>query len=108
MDDNTRRLSRERYLGTMSGKMRNVTDHAELPDEIWDYAGRLPDTARISEDRLRQRQAEAVYENDERTFRHILLFCDKKNRYAVIVVDMTNGSILGHYLLDLNEEYGLE
>ena len=50
---------------------------------------------------------EAVYENDENTFQHILLFANQKNTYVVIIVDMICKSIIGHYLLDLNEKYGL-
>lgn len=50
---------------------------------------------------------EAVYENTERTYQHILLFTNQKNFYAVIVVDIVHKTILGHYILDLNEKYGL-
>ena len=31
----------------------------------------------------------------------------QKNLYVVIVVDVINKTILGHYILDLNEKYGL-
>jgi hypothetical protein len=30
------------------------------------------------------------------------------NRYLVIVVDCDQGAVHGHYLLDLNVEYGLD
>lgn len=106
----TRELNVEQYISTMSkapGKMHDVTKTAELSQDIWDYAEKLLNVAPISEDGVRQRQLEAVYENDEQTFRHILLFGEKENCYIVIVVDLTEKSIFGFYPLDLNEAYGL-
>ncbi|MDE6731830.1 MAG: DUF3795 domain-containing protein [Oscillospiraceae bacterium] len=105
-----RELSKEQYLSTMSkpgGKMRDITKTAELPPELWERAEVLINITPISEDSVRERQLEAVYENDERTFRHVLLFGEKKNCYVVVVVDLAENSILGFYPLDLNEEYGI-
>ncbi|CUO01732.1 Uncharacterised protein [Hungatella hathewayi] len=53
------------------------------------------------------RLIEAVYVNSENTYQHILLSTYQKNLYVVIVVDVINKTILGHYILDLNEKYGL-
>lgn len=35
-----------------------------------------------------------------------LLFINRKNIYVVIIVDVIGKRISGHYILDLNEEYG--
>ena len=107
MNVQIRQLSKAQYLGTMSDKMLDITEAAELSDDIWDYAGELLCISPISEDGVLQRQLESVYENDEHTFRHILLFGNKKNCYVVIVVDIADNSVLGFYSLDLNEEYGI-
>lgn len=105
-----RELSKVQYLSTMSkpgGKMRNITQTAELSPVFWKRAEALINIASISEDSVHTRRLEAIYENDERTFRHILLFGEKKNCYVVIVVDLTDNSMFGFYPLDLNEEYGI-
>ena len=105
-----RELSKEQYLSTMSkagGKMLNITQTAELSPDFWDRTEVLLQIAPISEECVHQRRLEAVYENDEHTFRHILLYGEKKNRYVVIVVDPTDNSMYGFYPLDLNEEYGI-
>lgn len=88
--------------------MLNITETAELSENIWSCAEGLLSTALISAESVWKRQLEAVYENVERTFRHILLFGEEKNCYVVIVADMEDHSILGYYPLDLNEEYGIK
>lgn len=108
--DMIRELSKEQYLSTMSkagGKMLNITQTAELSPDFWDRAEGLLQIAPISKESVRERRFEAVYENDEQTFRHILLFGEKKNCYIVMIVDAADNSILGFYPLDLDEEYGI-
>lgn len=94
-------------MSKAGGKMRDITQTAELSPDLWERAEALVNIVSISEDSVHKRQIEAVYENDERTFRHILLFGEKKNCYFVIVVDLTDNSILGFYPLDLNKEYDI-
>jgi hypothetical protein len=50
-----------------------------------------------------------VYRNGpgEGSFYHVLLSFGERNVYLVIVVDCKRASVYGHYILDLNEEYGL-
>lgn len=100
------RLNKEQYLAAMGEKMINITETAELSEDIWNCAEELIRTASASAESVWKRRLEAVYENDTHTFRHILLFGEEKNQYVVIVVDLTDNSILGYYPLDLNEEYG--
>ena len=102
-----KQLNEEQYLSTMGNKMNNVTESAEPLVNIWNYAKQLLKNNLISEDGFSKKYVEAVYENTERTYQHILLFTNQKNFYAVIVVDIVHKTILGHYILDLNEKYGL-
>lgn len=103
----TKQLSETQYLRTMGSKMNDVTESAEPLVNIWDYAERLLEEKLLSKQGFSGKYVEAVYENDENTFQHILLFANQKNTYVVIIVDMICKSIIGHYLLDLNEKYGL-
>lgn len=48
-----------------------------------------------------------VYDSADGVHFHILVDYGIKNVYLVIVVDRAKRSILGHRLLDLNQEYGL-
>ena len=102
-----KQLNEEQYLSTMGNKMNNVTESAEPLVNIWNYAKQLLKNNLISEYGFSKKYVEAVYENTERTYQHILLFTNQKNFYAVIVVDIVHKTILGHYILDLNEKYGL-
>lgn len=87
--------------------MRNVTDSAEVIADIRGYAECLLKSGLISEYGFNNELIEAVYVNEGNTYQHILLFTDKKNCYAVIVIDVLQRTILGHYILDLDREYGI-
>lgn len=87
--------------------MKNVTDTAVFISDIWDYAQELLDNGLISEYGYYGHLIEAVYVNNENTYQHILLFTDTENCYMVIVIDVIGKTIAGHYLLNLNKEYGI-
>lgn len=103
-----RQLNEEEFLNTMGRKMNNVTESAEVLVDIWDYAKQLLNAHLLSELGFSKRYVEAVYENDENTYQHILLFGNRENSYVVIIVDTTHKAILGHYVLDLNKKYDSE
>ncbi len=90
MDRSALRLTKRQFLDTMGEKMFDASEKAEFPESI------------------HKERVYAVYDNITGTFRHILLPCDKKNCFTVIIVDLSDGSIYGYYPLDLNEEYGLD
>lgn len=39
---------------------------------------------------------------------HVLVNSEDKNVFMVLVLDLASRSVLGHRLLNLNQEYGLE
>jgi hypothetical protein len=41
------------------------------------------------------------------TYDHVLVVTKSKNVYLAVIVDLKRNDILGHRLLDLNQEYGL-
>jgi len=49
-----------------------------------------------------------VYRNGASTFDHVLLPTEKQNIFLVIVVDLLDDIILGHYWMDIEKEYGLK
>ena len=100
-------LSEAQYLNTMGSGMNHVTECAETLVDIWGYAKQLLNENLLSKYGFSKKYVEAVYENNEHTYQHILLFANQKNIYVVIVVDVVHKTIFGHYILDLNEKYSL-
>jgi hypothetical protein len=52
-------------------------------------------------------QVERVYRRGDGKLDHVLVVTTTRNVFLVVVVDLIADSIIGHLLLDLNEEYGL-
>ena len=102
-----KQLNEAQYMCTMGTKMYDVTESAEAVVNIWNYAKQLLKDNLISRYGFSKKYVEAVYENNEHTYQHILLFTNQKNSYAVIIIDIIHKTILGHYILDLNEKYSL-
>ena len=102
-----RELTEKEYLATMSDGMKNVTDTAERLTDIWAYASQSGVREVVSEYGFENRLIEAVYENGGGSYQHVLLYGVRKDTYAVIVVDVRERAVFGHYLLDLGEKYGL-
>ena len=57
---------------------------------------------------LENNLVDKVYRNDTSTFDQVLLPTDNKNAFIILVVDIVNETLFGHFKLDLNKEYGLK
>lgn len=104
----TARLTEKQYKDTMTKKMVDVTETAQPVVDIWDYVGHLTKDKEVLDYVNEEQLVEKVYRNDEETFDHILLPTDNSNIFIVIIVDIRQKEIKGHFRLDLNKEYGLE
>ena len=102
-----RELSKEEFLQTMGSGMKDITQDAEAVVDIWEYAESLLAENMISQYGFDNRLIEAVYSEENGHYQHVLLFTAQNNCYIVIVIDTEKRVILGHHLLDLNEEYGI-
>jgi hypothetical protein len=100
-------LSKEDYLATFVDPMRRLEageSYKPIPLKI--YIAEcvselsLPTTAEAIE-------IHHVYLSGDKNFSHILLSWGESNKYLVIVADHRSKTVLGHRILDLNEEYGL-
>ncbi len=87
--------------------MIDVTESAEPVLDIWPYVRQLNEQNVVSDHVLNGELVEHVYRTDTSTFDHVRLSGSRSNEYIVIVVDLRNCAIKGHYLLDLNYQYGL-
>jgi hypothetical protein len=100
-------LSKDEYLATFVEPMlRLEADETYKPVPLGDYVatcirGFDPPVER------KQLQIQHVYLNGDRSYSHVLIHYGPRNRLLVIVVDYNREAVHGHYLLDLDGEYGL-
>ena len=103
----TNELTEEQYLKTMTGRMVDITATAEAVIDIWVYAERLVFEGELDQTIVENQYVQSVYRNDSTTFDHVLLHTGEHNVYVVILVDLINEVIFGHYMLNLNQKYGV-
>ena len=102
----TNQLTSEQFKKTMIGKMINVTDTAEATVEIWPYVIELNKHNIVLDYVLNNRLVELVYRNYSNSVDHVLLPTENPDTFVVIVVNLKEKNIEGHYKLDLEGEYG--
>lgn len=100
-------LTEKEYSSTFGDKMVDVTTTAEPVVDIWLYVKKLVIEEVVDQVVYDNEFVEVVYRSSDNTFDHVLLPTSNKNIFTVIIIDILNKLIKGHYLLDLNEKYGL-
>ncbi|MDX6285618.1 MAG: hypothetical protein QOG53_1103 [Frankiales bacterium] len=86
---------------------RPVTpDDAPRSFELWPYFDSLPESEWQGHDFSARGISYAWAMQGER-WEHVLIDSEDINVKLVLVVDLETEKVLGHYLLDLNEVYGL-
>jgi hypothetical protein len=100
-------LTKEEFLSTMSAKMINVTETAEPVVDIWPYVSELTAAGIVSKIVYERQFVEKVYRNVNQCLDQILLPTSDENVFIVIVINFDKRIIVGHYTLDLADEYGL-
>jgi len=103
----TNELTEEQYLKTMTEKMVDITANAEAVVDIWDYTEQLIFEEKLDKAIVENQFVQSMYRNDSNTFDHVLLPTGENNVYVVILVDLMNEVIIGHYILNLNHKYGI-
>jgi hypothetical protein len=99
-------LTKDEYLATFVEPMQRLeADESYKPVPIGEYVAECIRTLEppVVRDQL---QIQHVYLNGNRSFCHVLIYYSQHNRFLVIVVDCNQEVVRGHYLLDLDEEYG--
>ena len=102
-------LTENEFKSTFSEKMNNVTNTVDAIVDIWKYINLLDESKYFINDYIvEKRLIEKVYRNSEETYDQILIPTKKNNNFLIIVVDIIQKNIYGHYLLDLNKEYRIK
>lgn len=102
-----KQLSEAEYLATMAEPMKPVDTEAEAPFEFWDYFEAIPETHFEGHD-CSEGLVPCVWEHPAGSFQHVLVGSEDENVFMVLVLDMKSRNVLGHRLLNLNREYGLD
>jgi hypothetical protein len=102
----TRRFTEEEFKATMTPKMHNVQEIATDVLDIWPYVHAVPSDD-LEDHVIYEPFVDGVYRTEDDRFDHVMVMTKTKNVYLVVVVDLASDSFHGHWLLDLNREYGL-
>jgi len=102
-----RSLAKHDYLATCRGKMNDVTNAGDATVDIWPYVAEAKRDLELSEHAIEHQLVEYVYRSEDGIYDHVLIPYGVENVYLAIIVDRSAQRVHGHYLLDLNEEYGV-
>ena len=97
-------LSEDEFKSTLSSEgFLDVTEIAENFDEknFDEYVNNNLNNE------LGNMHIDYVYDAKDGSFRHVVFTTRLKNVHYVVVINLRNKKIFGHYILDLNKEYGL-
>lgn len=99
-------LSRDDYLATMGEHGTAVGPDGLPPADFWPYFDAIPESDLEGFEFSRDEVAHA-WDTVPGQWQHVLIACSTRNVFLVIVLDVTEHRVLGHYVLDLNREYGV-
>lgn len=99
-----RRLSDAEFKRTFSEPMTRYVGPALI--DIWPYVELVP-ANELEGHTVNEEFVDGVYVTADASHHHVLVMTRTSNVYLVVVVDVPAVRIEGHYLLDLNREYGL-
>ena len=95
-------LTYEAYRATFAPPMVNVTDSAEEVVDLWSYADPIIEAEYHNCTAWNWRVA-YIYQTSDGLYQHIGIPVPQDNTYLVVIVDMRNRSIMGHWILELEE-----
>lgn len=103
-----RELTKDEFLATFDPHMRFIEEEDDSygPFPIADYVERCITALSLPTDR-NAIEIHHVYLNDKQGFCHVLFNWGAQNVYLVVVTRPVERAVHGHYVLDLNMEYGL-
>ena len=104
----TTTLNIDAYESTLTERMVDVTGITGPVTDIWPYVRELVSEKIIPESVLAKKTIEIIYQNENKTFDHVLLPTENAGVFMIVIIDLIQKKIMGHYRQDLNEVYGVE
>lgn len=102
-----RRLTESEFKATMAEGAARVSKDDGPPFDFWPYFDSLPRSEWHGHDLSEGRVSDA-YVMPSGRWEDVLVACEDRNVKLVLVLDRDRGEVEGHYLLDLNQLYGLD
>src|SRR5947208_2032274 len=107
----TRLLTKPEFLSTFGERMEDITGREDVvrPNgviDIWPYVRAVASPV-VPEHVVEEQMVERVWRTSDSRYDHVLVPTRMNNVFLALVVDLTDESVFGHYLLDLKVEYGL-
>lgn len=113
MPNLTRLLTKPEFLATFHSPMLDITGREDefSPDGVIDlrsYVAAIPTSELFGHSLLGDDLVEFVKRSGDGRHDQVAYPCREKNVYLVVVVSLDIGEPYGHFVLDLNQEYGLD
>ena len=100
------RLSDTDFEATFAPPMQQLGPEAQPPFDFWGYFDEIPEEDFGGYD-CSAGDVSYVYRAASGHFEHVLVDSDDRDVFMVLVLDLNEGTVFGHYLLDLPTKYGL-
>ena len=97
-------LSDAQFKETFRPPMRQLPPESSPPFDFWSYVDGI--SSADYSGHICQGDVSYVWEDSSGKFQHVLLNSQDKNVFMAVVLDLSEGKVFGHHLLDLNELYG--
>jgi len=101
-----KRLSKTEFKATFGNPMTRQREKAEPPFDFWPYVNSLP-KEEFGKFDFSDGQVDYAYRDASGRYEHVLVNCEDKNVFLVLVLDLETRDVYGHRVLNLNEEYAL-
>lgn len=99
-------LNQSEFDATYSDPMRRVPLDAEPPFDFWVYFDEIPEDEFQGHD-CSECAVDYAYTSGCGNFQHVLLNSQTQNVFMVLVLNLGQQEVVGHRLLNLNDEYGI-
>ena len=100
-------LTKEEYDETLSPKMVNVTETADEIVDLWGYADPVIESEYHNCSAWDWR-VNHIYESQNGLYQHIGIAVPIDDTYLVLIANIKEKEIIGHYILDLGALYRAE
>lgn len=101
-------LTKAAFQTTFINPMKPVLKSSTPVIDIWPYVAELVKNGLVENYTYENNLVEQVYRNADNSFDHVLLPTSSENIFTVIIIDLVNKTIFGHFYLNLDEAYDIK
>jgi len=103
---NVTRLDDAKFRNTFVEPIERLANDVEPAVDFWPYFDAIP-AADFDGHDCSAGEVDWVYRMAER-YEHVMINSTTKNVFMAIVIDLADGAVIGHRLMNFNQIYGLE